>query len=79
MSTRVPGVGSGGSTEVTNLFHDGKDAKSSQAARTVDGGAAMMMLVLMEGIEESCVEVSGLQDGEHWWFKYAADRESWLC
>ena len=55
MRRRVPGVGSGvgGSTEVTNLFHEGKDGKSSHAARTVDGGAAMMMLVLTEGIVEN--------------------------
>jgi len=76
MPRRVPGVGSGvgGSTEVMNLFHEGKDGKSSHAARTVDGGAAMMMLVLIEGIEESCVEVSGVQGLN----TYAADRELWL-
>jgi hypothetical protein len=63
-----------------NLFHEGNDGKSSHVARTVDGGAAMMTLVLMEGIEERCVDGSGVtQDGEHWSFKYAADRESWLC
>ena len=50
MRTCNPGVGSGGSTELTNLFQEGKDAKSSHAARTVEGGASMMMFVLMVGI-----------------------------
>jgi len=85
MSTRVPGVGSGGSTEVTNLFHDGKDAKSSQAARTVDGGAAMMMLVLTVGISREVLMCPGVQVSrcpgvqvsrmaKHWWLNTLADR-----
>jgi hypothetical protein len=54
MHRGVPGVASdvGGSIEVMNLFQEGKDGKSSHAARTVDGGAEMMMLVLIEGIAE---------------------------
>jgi hypothetical protein len=62
MSRAVPGVGFvvGGSTEVTNVFHEGKDGKSSHAAHTVEGGALMIMLVLTEGIARA---VSAYSEG----------------
>ena len=51
--------------EFHGCFRSIESNAQARAARTVDGGAAMMMLVLMEGIEESGVDGSGVQDGEH--------------
>jgi hypothetical protein len=59
-----------------NLFQEGKDGKSSHAARTVDGGAEMMMLVLIEGIARD-VEMWSVQEGSMM-VKFSDDAELWL-
>src|SRR5216117_2623496 len=48
----VPGgtVGSDTCTDVMNGFHCGYDGKSRNILRTVAGGAAMMMSVLIDGM-----------------------------
>jgi len=47
----VPGAAAGSETctEVMNGFHCGYDVKSRITLRTTDGGAAMVMVVVMDG------------------------------